>query len=207
MGPGKARTKKNVPKLPHLFVLQMLASTQLVTNLFAQSLDQQHHIEMRENAIGNPVMDKHQTHHLTLVERCMKHGTCIEQIYPMSIKIKIRDLSSSPPKPCILEGDFETDIPIFEWDMRETYMPQLTEGSITHPMISLKWHSSQLLRLEKVGARTVRSPLMTFFLWDMAFTCGPFSMNGLLPENAQFQKNRGWVELLNTWSTEQKCVI
>lgn len=32
-------------------------------------------------------------------------------------------------------------------------------------------------------------------------------MNGLLPENAQFQKTRGWVELLNTWCTEQKSVI
>lgn len=88
-------------------------------------------------------------------------------------------------------------------NLRETHMPQLNWKHLTwYPQ-----NSCQLLRLEKVGARTVRSPLMTFFRWDMALhRRGPFSMNGLLPENAQFQKTRGWVELLNTWSTELKCV-
>ena len=63
----ESKDKNKCPGIAASFCPSNAGSTLLVTNLFPQSLDQQHHIEMRENAIGNPVMDKHQTHHLTLV--------------------------------------------------------------------------------------------------------------------------------------------
>lgn len=74
---------KKCPEIAASFCPSNDGSTLLVTNLFPQSLDQQHHIEMSESAIGNPVMDKHQTHHLTLFFSLhFRHGTCIEEIYP-----------------------------------------------------------------------------------------------------------------------------
>ena len=149
--------QKKCSRIAASFCPSNAGSTLLVTNLFPQSLDQQHHIEM----------DKHQTHHLldVGVSRCIFNmGHASNRFTPMSIKIKIRDLSSSLPKPCILEGDFDTYIPIFELTKMghafSTSMPQLNWKH--HPSHDIPKIPVNYFRLEKVGARTVRSPLMTF---------------------------------------------